>query len=66
MPISFIFSGKTKNDIFKMDNDFFLNNIPPENIGLTYIVLIPKSENANRLNHFHPISLCNAAYKNTA
>lgn len=49
-----------------MDNDFFLNNIPPENIGLTYTVLIPKSENANRLNHFHPISLCNAAYKNTA
>lgn len=42
-----IFWKDIKNDIFKMVNDFFLNNILLENIGLTHIVLIPKSEKAN-------------------
>lgn len=36
--------------------------LPPE-LNETFIVLIPKVDNLKTLNHFPPISLCNAVYK---
>lgn len=34
-----------------------------EGLNKTFIILVPKSENATDFNHFRPISLCNFTYK---
>lgn len=35
----------------------------PDSINHTHLALISKSENASRVQHFRPISLCNIVYK---
>lgn len=36
--------------------------MPPQVIN-TKIILLPKNNNPNQVNHFRPISLCNVSYK---
>ncbi|XP_078153121.1 uncharacterized protein LOC144548322 [Carex rostrata] len=43
--------------------DFFRNGVMPSSIARSSLVLIPKTQDANRVGHFHPISVCNVIYK---
>lgn len=43
--------------------DFLNNGIAPPNFHETYIVLIPKMKNSEKVTDYRPISLCNVAYK---
>lgn len=36
---------------------------PAKGFNKSFIILIPKSQNATEFNHFRPISLCNFTYK---
>lgn len=39
------------------------NGLVPPDLNKTFIALIPKSNNANHITQFRPISLCNTIYK---
>lgn len=41
----------------------FMHGAMPSSWKDTYIVLLPKKSNAERVNDFRPISLCNTIYK---
>lgn len=43
--------------------DFFNVSQLLRSLNHAFIVLIPKVENLHRVNHYHPISLCNVYYK---
>ena len=46
--------------------DFLNLGITPLNFSETHIVLIPKVKNPKLVTEYHPISLCNVAYKITS
>lgn len=52
-----------KHHIIPLVKDFFHSNISISDINHTNIVLIPKNADPTIVNHYRPISLCNASYK---
>lgn len=53
-------------DIFRAIQSFFRSGNMPKFINHTHIVLIPKVKSPNKMQHLHPISLCNISYKMVA
>ena len=49
--------------VIKVVQNFFISGKLLKEINNSYIVLIPKVKNPSSINHFSPISLCNAIYK---
>jgi hypothetical protein len=52
-----------RDETCKAIKKFFSDGILPEEINMTKIVLIPKSDDATELRDYRPISLCNVVYK---
>jgi len=52
-----------KDDIMRFVSDFHRNRKLVKGINTTFIVLIPKVDNPQRLNDFRPISLVGSMYK---
>lgn len=51
-----------KDDIMNLFEEFFRNNLDISHLNYTYLVLILKLQEANRMVNFRPISLCNIIY----
>lgn len=43
--------------------DILRSNNSPSHLNRTFITIIPKKSNVDRIYDFHPISLCNVVYK---
>lgn len=50
-------------DVISAVMSFFSSGIMPPTLNSTDIILIPKVKGPEVMAHFHPISLCNFAYK---
>lgn len=57
------FWAETKHLRIQLVKNFFVNNLLLNPINHTNIVLIPKVDKPEVVNHFRPISLCNVVYK---
>eukprot|EP00268_Persea_americana_P014504 TRINITY_DN16459_c0_g1_i15.p1 TRINITY_DN16459_c0_g1~~TRINITY_DN16459_c0_g1_i15.p1 ORF type:complete len:267 (+),score=35.19 TRINITY_DN16459_c0_g1_i15:1186-1986(+) len=64
-PIAFFhrFRHTLKEDIMAFLTEFHLRGKLPNNIGASFITLIPKKQGADRLKDFRPISLIGSIYK---
>jgi hypothetical protein len=51
------------NDILKVVEEYRKNGCIHEPLNTTFISLIPKSDNSDTFDDFHPISLCSCIYK---
>ena len=49
--------------LFHLVNDFFVNGTSLNTNNHTLIALIPKLDNPDLVQHYHPIRLCNVVYK---
>ena len=52
-----------KEQVVSCIQECFRNKIVPRGLNRTFLVLIPKNDQASNFNHFRPISLCNFIYK---
>lgn len=55
--------GSLKEDVCRMMREFHANGVIPRGGNASFIVLIPKVENSQQLNHYRPISLVGCCYK---
>jgi hypothetical protein len=55
--------GIIKEEVIRAVKHFFETGIIPDGVNETIIVLIPKSNDAEDIKDFRPISLCNVIYK---
>lgn len=51
------------SDVTSCVLNFLNNNTLPRMLNFTFIMLIPKIDNPNKISQFRPISLCNVIYK---
>lgn len=52
-----------RDDVMKLFHNFANNAVDLRDLNYTYLVLIPKIQQATRMTEFWPISLCNTIYK---
>jgi hypothetical protein len=57
------FWTELKDDVMRFVSEFHRNGKLAKGINATFIVLIPKVDNPQRLNDFRPISLVGSLYK---
>ncbi|KAL9688033.1 hypothetical protein QQ045_032446 [Rhodiola kirilowii] len=57
------FWDKIKGDVVKQVRKFWTDGVLDEKANRTLIVLIPKKKDTDRIEDWHPISLCNVAVK---
>lgn len=64
-PMAFFqrFWSDVKEDILQFMKEFHARGRPSKNLGASFIVLIPKKDEADRIRDFRPISLIGSVYK---